>query len=99
MEEFKCAEYAGKLRLISRSRDSYMSQEDQHKKLQTAIDEVIFMPPQYLLECTSSNSFIRTLPHKKKKKKNQDMYIYEHICIEFMHNHKCSECEDTHSIR
>lgn len=26
------------------------------------------------------------------------MYIYEHICIEFMHNHRCRESEDTHSI-
>lgn len=66
------------------------------KKLQTAIDEVVFMLPQYLLEYTFSNSFIRALTHKKKKNTSGYVHLWTHLY--WIYNHRCSECEDTHSI-
>lgn len=54
------------------------------------------MQPQYLVEYTS---VIASSGHYYiQKRLFQDMYIYEHICIGFMHNPRCSEFEDTHSI-
>ncbi len=75
------------------------TQEDQHKKLLTVIDDghvshtygtSVFGGIHF------NNIFIRTLLHKKRL--FQVMYIYEHICIGFMHNHRCSEFEDTHTL-